>query len=150
MIYTKIQASHLAHIFGPPTARQRNAIQWQIHALITASTHRRATNGPPAIRHSMANRLRAAGGPLLCVSWDIAKLDICSCKFKEWLKWHFSTWHGANAFESYVAWKIVSDDICTSCRIAKSSAESRGRITCGMILEIYVVITQVLWSFKSA
>ena len=34
-----------------------------------ASTHIRATNGPPVIRHSMAYRWRAVGGPLLCASW---------------------------------------------------------------------------------
>ena len=33
--------------------------------------HRRATNGPPAIHHSMAYRWRAVGGPLLCVSCAI-------------------------------------------------------------------------------
>ena len=36
---------------------------------IPASTHRRAINGPLAIRHSMAYRWRAVSDPLLCVSW---------------------------------------------------------------------------------
>ena len=37
--------------------------------IFPASTHSRATNGPPAIRLSMAYRRRAVGGPLLCASW---------------------------------------------------------------------------------
>ena len=37
-----------------------------------ASTHRRATNAPPAIRHfsEMAYRWRTIGDPLLCASWE--------------------------------------------------------------------------------
>ena len=43
----------LAHIVGPPTARQRYAIE---------------------IRHSMAYRWWAFGGPLLCASWDVQRV----------------------------------------------------------------------------
>ena len=56
--------------------KQRNALSKQMNEMSKVSgqkdcevTTHRATNGPPAIRHSMAYRLRAVGGPLLCASW---------------------------------------------------------------------------------
>ena len=55
-----------------------------IGCALPASTQQRAINSPPAIRHSMAYRWRAVGGPTMCASWEAIRLifnglDWCQC-----------------------------------------------------------------------